>query len=275
MTLVGCGPSPAASGEPGFGINTGAARALFSVSLGAPGGRAVGEPALLPWVPPGDEEAADIVAPNPFKAASGSQPWARAAEDVPGVVDDPRPARTVDAASAEDDRKPGRHEPVESGSSPEHDESAYTAGPGEEHFTYSPSRGWRGEYLELTEDVVLANDGEIDSSVAYVTGMLADGDADGLAASFAPDEGAGDDVARAMAASYPSILEYSPTNTVAVYAFGDATVYFGFALVNWEDAGVVSQHTIAIPLRYIDGVWYLSTIGLGTPGLQYVQSLQI
>lgn len=214
-------------------------------------------------------------ASNPFKAASGSQPWARAAEDVPRVADDPRPTRSVDAAGVDDGSRPHQRDVADSDPPLVPDGFAAPVDPGGEHRTYSPSRGWRGEYLELTEEVVLANDAEIDSSVAYVTGMLADGDAAGLAASFAPDEGAGDDVARAMAASYPGILEYSPTNTVAVYAFGDATVYFGFALVNWEDAGVVSQHTIAIPLRYIDGVWYLSTIGLGTPGLQYVHSVQI
>jgi hypothetical protein len=62
---------------------------------------------------------------------------------------------------------------------------------------------------------------------------------------------------------------------VNVFTAGEATIYMAYAVVTWEDAGLTSEHTIPIPMRFVDGRWYLTSVEHWADSLEFVQSIQL
>lgn len=135
-------------------------------------------------------------------------------------------------------------------------------------------KAWR-EYLAETKKIVQDNDGPLSSLSQEAITALAMGDPLSLADLYAIDENAGSTDAQAKIASYPLILSTQPASTVNIFTVNQATIYFTYVVAKWEDAGIVSEHTIAIPMRFINGQWRVSTIDEKTPGLTFVQSVQM
>lgn len=136
-----------------------------------------------------------------------------------------------------------------------------------------PDTAWQ-EYLEKTREVVEINEAALADAVAAATAALASGDADALAEMMAPDEGAQSAYAAELAGTYPSIISSDPGSNVNVFTDGQATVYIAYVVVRWEDAGIVSEHTIPIMLRFVDGQWHITSLG-ETGDLQFVQSVTL
>lgn len=130
-------------------------------------------------------------------------------------------------------------------------------------------------YLEQTRAVVTTNTPALNSAVAQIVAAIGSGDAGALSATVAPDEGDAASFSSDLASRYPTIIESSPSANINVFTSGEATLYFAYTVVTWEDAGIVSQHTIPIILRFVDGQWYLSTLGDGAADLQFVQSVTL
>lgn len=128
-------------------------------------------------------------------------------------------------------------------------------------------------YLEETKQVVEENTGELAQAVEIITEALSDGDKGGLTSMLADGEGGA--FAADLAERYPQFLETSPGTNVNIFATSDTTVYFAYVLVTWEDGGIVSQHTIPVPLRYVDGEWRLTSLGDTADDLRFVQSVTL
>lgn len=130
-------------------------------------------------------------------------------------------------------------------------------------------------YLADTKRNVVTRSDGLNAAVNDALANIANSDSAGLLGMYALDEGASPGDATSLISGYPAFVDSELSSTVNVYSVGSATVYFGFAVVEWQDGGVLSKHTIGVPLRLINGVWCLSTIDLNTPGLTFVQSIQI
>lgn len=192
---------------------------------------------------------------------------------TPSVVDTPSNPATANASSnAGDDGDDGGGESGGSPSKPR--KPSAPSGPGEASGPTAAQLAYR-KYLADTKYIVTTNSRALKDTVAGSLSDIATNDSSKLLLTFAPDESALWSDANRLTGAYPQILESQISPTVNVYSVGSATVYFGFAVVEWQDGGVLSKHTIGVPLRFIDGQWYLSTIDLNTPGLTYVQSVQI
>lgn len=130
-------------------------------------------------------------------------------------------------------------------------------------------------YERETAQVVTRGAIEIEATAAKILTALMDGDATALGLLIAPDEGSQQPYADSLVARYPSILSSTPGANVDVYAQGQATVYVAYAIVRWEDAEIVSEHTIAVPLRYVDGEWYLTSLADTDGELVFVQAVRL
>jgi len=128
-------------------------------------------------------------------------------------------------------------------------------------------------YLAATAAVVSENAGEFYSALDAAVAAIVAGDTAFLSARFAPDESVSDTFVQTLVGTFPQIDPMARRETVDVFAVGGATVYFGYAIVNSENAGPVARHTIAVPMRFIDGSWYLTSIGSSTAGIMPVQTV--
>lgn len=130
-------------------------------------------------------------------------------------------------------------------------------------------------YVAETRALVTNNAPDLTSVVAQVTQSLSSGDAAALGALLAPDEGSQAAYIAALADQYPTILTSAPGANVNVYACNGETVYFAYSVVTWTDAGIVSQHTIPIRLRFVNGDWNITTLGDTGSDLQFVQTVTL
>jgi len=130
-------------------------------------------------------------------------------------------------------------------------------------------------YLAETAAVVQDNAAGLENIVVVTVSALVDDDIAGLAALWAPDEEADTSHIEAVARAYPQMVAGEFQRTVKVGAIGGATVYFAYAVVEWTDAGITSTHTIEVPVRFINGQWYLTSIGSSTRGLTRVQTVRL
>jgi hypothetical protein len=146
--------------------------------------------------------------------------------------------------------------------------------PGSKPAPKPPAGEWE-RYLRRTKAIVQDNSAALKEAATAVTDAIATDNLAAVTDGWAPDEGAGAAESAAYLDSYPELLDVTSTNTVTVWTNGEVTVYFAYAVVTWRDGGVTSEHTIAIPMRFINGAWYLSTYGPDTPGLVFVQSIRI
>lgn len=146
-----------------------------------------------------------------------------------------------------------------------------SASPGATPPTVDPA--WQ-KYLDDTRAVVTTNQADLSSMVSEITTALGSGDRATLEKSFATDEGAQAQYLTDLAEKYPQILESQPSNTVNIFSGGGTTLYFGYSQVRWTDAGIISEHTIPIVMRFANGEWVLTTLG-DTAEIEFVQSVQI
>lgn len=137
-----------------------------------------------------------------------------------------------------------------------------------------PSAAWQ-EYLDGTRETVQDNEVALADAIAAATAAIGSGDADALAAMIAPDEGAQDAYTARLSNTYPDILSSDPGANVNVFTDGQATVYIAYVVVKWQDAGLVSEHTIPIMLRFVGGQWHLTTLGEAGDDLQFVQTVML
>ena len=145
---------------------------------------------------------------------------------------------------------------------------------GLDSLTSKERASWE-KYLADTAAVVTTNADAFRAMLDSAIAAIVASDTASLYASFAPDEDLSLDFAKSLVGDYPQIQDHSRQPTVGIFAVGKATVYFGYVVVRWQDAGIISEHTIAIPMRFVGGRWYLTSIGSGTKGLTAVQSVRI
>ncbi|MDO8881155.1 MAG: hypothetical protein Q7W44_10240 [Coriobacteriia bacterium] len=207
--------------------------------------------------------------PSDSPPASDGTPPATAADapaQAPDVVDVPTPPATprdlTPAASGASSTPARRTSAASTDDPPQTDTNETVPDP------------W-AVYERETAQVVTRGAIEIEAAAAKIVTALMDGDATALGLLLAPDEGSQQPYADSLVARYPSILSSTPGANVDVYAQGQATVYVAYAIVRWEDAEIVSEHTIAIPLRYVDGEWYLTSLADTDGELVFVQAVKL
>lgn len=128
-------------------------------------------------------------------------------------------------------------------------------------------------YLDETRATVKANPTALTTAAGDIFAAMSGSDEGALDGILAADEGPQPDFVSYIADRYPRILESEPGATVNIFASGDATIYMAYALVVWEDGGIVSQHTIPIPMRFVDGEWHLTSVEHWSDSLTFVQSV--
>lgn len=129
-------------------------------------------------------------------------------------------------------------------------------------------------YLKATSRVVIDNDAALDASIDSAIDAMAARDAASLKAMIHPSEGDQTAFASALAAKYPVVLTSSAVSTVNIYCTESTTMYFGYRVVTWCDGGIVSQHTVPVILRFVDGQWWITSRAHNAPTLTFVQSVQ-
>ncbi len=139
----------------------------------------------------------------------------------------------------------------------------------------SEERAAYDRFVAQTTRVVRDHREDLITTAESVCDALRTGDIQRLEDLWAPDEGDARTRARAFADTYPRLIESRLQPTITVCVAGDATAYFAFAVVRWADAGITSEHTIIVPLRFIGGRWRLTSIGLQTSGLVQAHSLHL
>ncbi len=157
---------------------------------------------------------------------------------------------------------------------PPEDLASTVAAKGTDGLNAEERAAWAA-YLKETAAIVSENEDSFRSALETAVAAIVAGDTGTLSVNFAPDENVSAAFVRSLATVYPHIDDSAVQSTVGIFAVGEATVYFGYAVVTWEDGGIVSEHTIAVPMRFIGGRWYLTSIGSGTGGLTTVQSVRI
>lgn len=138
----------------------------------------------------------------------------------------------------------------------------------------SAEEAWQ-QYLTETRAIVESHESDLAAVVAQITQALSEGDSDALGDLLAPDEGSQEDYLDELAGTYPEILESTPGGNVNIFTTGGATVYFAYSIVTWTDGGLVSEHTIPIMLRFVDGQWHITTLGDTGSDLVFVQMVQL
>ncbi|PKQ37717.1 MAG: hypothetical protein CVT59_06670 [Actinobacteria bacterium HGW-Actinobacteria-1] len=130
-------------------------------------------------------------------------------------------------------------------------------------------------YLAETAKVVSENSEALRVRLDAAVEAIKSGDKVALGGMFAPDESTSADFVAQRVRAYPRIKNNKVQSSVGVFSVSQATVYFGYAVVQWEDGGIVSEHTIAVPMRFVNGSWYLTSIGPGTRGIASVQTVKL
>ena len=130
-------------------------------------------------------------------------------------------------------------------------------------------------YRQQTREIVESDPVGLQEAAATILAALDAGDEGALGEILAADEGAQPDYLGYMADHYPTIVTSTSIGTVNIFAAGDATVYMAYALVIWEDAGITSEHTISIPMRFVDGVWRFTSVEYWSDSLEFVQSVEL
>jgi hypothetical protein len=130
-------------------------------------------------------------------------------------------------------------------------------------------------YLEETRAVVETDAASLRAVADEIVAALSAGDADALGDHVAADEGSQSEFVTYLADRYPTIVTSAPADTVNVFSSDGATIYMAYAVVTWEDAGLTSEHTIPIPMRFVDGQWYLTSVEHWADALEFVQSVQL
>ncbi len=130
-------------------------------------------------------------------------------------------------------------------------------------------------YLDETKKTVDGNTGDLTRAVTAIADAMSGGDEATLGSMLAGDEAASIGFAASLAEQYPRFLESAPGENVNIFATTDTTVYIAYVLVTWKDGGIVSQHTIPVPLRFIDGEWRLTSLGDTFEDLRFVQSVSL
>lgn len=131
------------------------------------------------------------------------------------------------------------------------------------------------QYLAETRAVVVDNWATLIPTSNAILEALAASDRISLTSRLAPGEGTQTTYLTALATQYPAIQTSAPLPTVNIYSVGGVTVYYSYQLVTWEDAGILSQHTIPIALRFVSGQWSLTTLGETGSDLEFVQSVTL
>jgi len=130
-------------------------------------------------------------------------------------------------------------------------------------------------YRQQTREIVESDPVGLQEAAATILAALDAGDEGALGEMLAADEGAQPDYLGYMADHYPTIVTSTSIGTVNIFAAGDATVYMAYALVIWEDAGITSEHTISIPMRFVDGEWRFTSVEYWSDSLEFVQSVEL
>lgn len=130
-------------------------------------------------------------------------------------------------------------------------------------------------YLDETRAVVVDNVPSLTETADAVMRALAASDRIALTSLAAPGEGDQSDYLAALAVRYPAIQSVSGLNTVNIHSAGGVTIYTAYRLVIWEDAGIASQHTIPIPLRFVNGRWQLTSLADTGSDPQFVQAVTL
>ncbi|PKQ20474.1 MAG: hypothetical protein CVT66_04865 [Actinobacteria bacterium HGW-Actinobacteria-6] len=147
-----------------------------------------------------------------------------------------------------------------------------------ENGTDSLSTGDReawDRYLSETAAVVSDNASGLTARLDAAMQAIAAGDDEALSAMLAPDENPQAEFIESLAAAYPTIGTSDNQDSVGIFSAAKVTVYFGYSVVSWTDGGIESEHTVAVPMRFIDGTWYITSVGIGTTGLVSVQTVRI
>lgn len=147
------------------------------------------------------------------------------------------------------------------------------AAPVTDGSTPPPTTSEEQAYLEETRKVVETNAEELAAVAVAVADALGRGDEGDLSLLLADDEGDQSTFVETLANTYPPISESVLGGNVNVFAAGDTTLYFAYAIVTWTDGGITSEHTIPIVLRFVNGEWRLSTLGDTGTDLEFVQSV--
>jgi len=133
----------------------------------------------------------------------------------------------------------------------------------------------RQRFLRDGPEAAISNRRAMEEAVARVAAALSAQDAAALSVMAAPPAELAADAARieVLAASYPTFLSSRMSPNVNVFSSATATAYTSYAVVTWKDAGIVSEHTVPVTLRIVDGMWHLTTRGETDPGLRFVRSV--
>jgi hypothetical protein len=124
--------------------------------------------------------------------------------------------------------------------------------------------------------LVTKNAAALERTIEDVVETLSEADYRSLDAMYAPGERPPSNVGATLAETYTQeILASEMARTVTVWAYGDITIYVAYSVAEWRDGGIDSEHTIPIPMRFIDGRWYLSRFTLDTPRLEYVSTVRL
>ena len=130
-------------------------------------------------------------------------------------------------------------------------------------------------YLSETAAVVSDNASGLTARLDAAVQAIAVRDEEALSAMLAPDESPPAEFVESLAAAYPAIGTSDNQDSVGIFSAAKVTVYFGYTVVSWTDGGIESEHTVAVPMRFIDGTWYITSVGIGTTGLVSVQTVRI
>lgn len=148
------------------------------------------------------------------------------------------------------------------------------ASSGVDGLTAEERKAWEA-YLAETARIVSENGEGLRTRLRSAVDAINIGDKTALGGMFAPDEKASDEFIAERARAYPRMNNIKIQESVGVFSVAQATVYFGYVVVEWEDGGIVSEHTVAVPMRFVDGSWYLTSIGSGTQGITAVQTVKL
>ena len=131
------------------------------------------------------------------------------------------------------------------------------------------------QYLEETRQIVEMSEDSLREAADQLLQAIIDCDEGVLTTRLAEDEGPQPDYVTHLASRYPEITAVDPVRTVNVFSTDNATVYFTYAQIVWLDAGITSQHTISIPMRFIEGEWRLTSVEYWSDSLEFVQSVEL
>ncbi len=148
------------------------------------------------------------------------------------------------------------------------------AASGVDSLTAEERAAWNA-YLAETAKIVSENSDGLSVRLEAAVAAIRSGDEAALGGMFAPDEQVAASFVAERVRAYPRIENFKGQESVGVFSVAQATVYFGYAVVEWEDGGIVSEHTIAVPMRFVSGSWYLTSIGSGTKGITAIQTVKL